>query len=543
MVLKTVLFVVVAAMFLAHIVEARTMELKIGDGKGWSFFGGDWTESAEGVIAPPDVRNLHSRAFYTTKAFGNAKVEFDYNPDYRETGHGIAGLILRAKDPNHFFLVYFPWSGMQLRAKHYWAAVAKVEGDGYIRNIKLAWVPGVASETSRWFHVVVEAKGSTISVSVDGHNAFSVTDSTFKSGRIGLAGYGWYHFKNVKIDGTEVRAGAWDSKAKIPTPSVPLGIDSQNMPTGCVAPNGDILLASGTKMIRSTDKGRTWGKPTDLPEKLGSLTDYGSSMFRTNRGRLIVMLYHTQAQVKKRVPEILMSESTDNGLTWSDPAPSTVGESWPDWPITLYPYGPLVETDDGTLLRFVYGGDPEWEKILTWSGTHNSAFAIRSTDGGKSWSAPIPIDEVVWPGKPRGTIPQSLDFTETTAVAIGNRVMALVRPIYSLTMWQCWSNDAGKSWDSAVRTTFPGYAQCLIRTASGAIVCAHRYPQYSINVSRDNGINWDEGAIIDYPVWAMGNVVEVEPNVLLVTYMNSDRALPLLGQLVKITDKGIENIK
>lgn len=47
----------------------------------------------------------------------------------------------------------------------------------------------------------------------------------------------------------------------------------------------------------------------------------------------------------------------------------------------------------------------------------------------------------------------------------------------------------------------------------------------------------------NYPVWAMGNIIEVEPNVLLCTYMNSDRSLPLLGQLVRITEKGIENIR
>ncbi len=523
--------------------KGTSMDLAVGDGSDWSFVGGRWTENPEGVISPPDAPNLHSRAFYVAKAFGDVSVEFDYNPNYRETGHGMAGLVLRARGPNEFYLVYFPWSGMQLRAKHYWVAVAKIQGDGYIRNIKMAWVPGVASETGRWFRVRTEAKGSAISVFVDGHRAITVTDETFRSGCVGLAGYGWYHFRNIRVSGTEVRPPSWKATGETPVHSFTVGLDSQYMPTGCVAPNGDILLAAGSKKVRSTDKGRTWEAPADLPAALGSLTDYGNSMFRTAKGRLIVMVYRTQDQVKKRISEILISESKDSGETWSEPAASQVAGPWPDWPTNLIPYGPLVETEDGTLLRFLYGGDPEWEKILTWSATHNKAFAIRSTDGGKNWSAPIEIDQVVWPGKPRGSVPGSLDLTESTGVAVGNRVMVLIRPIYSLTMWQCWSNDAGVSWDAAVRTTFPGYAQSLVRTASGAIVCAHRYPQYSINVSRDDGLNWDEGTILDYPVWAMGNIVEVEPDVVLCTYMNASRDKPLLAQLIRVTRSGIEPIK
>ena len=128
--------------------------------------------------------------------------------------------------------------------------------------------------------------------------------------------------------------------------------------------------------------------------------------------------------------------------------------------------------------------------------------------------------------------------------------MALSRPIYSPWMWQCWSSDGGATWDSAARTTYPGYAQSLIRTSSGAIVCAHRYPGYAINVSWDNGLNWDQGAIIDWPTWAMGNLIEVEPDVLLVTYMNSDlgdvanlQKAPLLMQRVKVTKDGIRPVK
>ncbi len=82
--------------------------LTIADGSAWNFHGGDWTENQEGVIRPPDLWNLHSRAFYTEKGFSDCTVEFEFNGDYRETGTGSAGLILRASDPNQFYFVYFP---------------------------------------------------------------------------------------------------------------------------------------------------------------------------------------------------------------------------------------------------------------------------------------------------------------------------------------------------------------------------------------------------------------------------------------------------
>ncbi len=522
------------------------LELRLGDGTGWNFLGGHWTQDENGVIRPPDRRNLHSRAFYTAQAFKDLTVEFEFNANYRETGSGSAGLILRAADANHFYFVYFPWGGQQLRAKHFWAAIAKVQGDGYLRNIKAVWVPGVPSETDRWSRVRVEARGPQISVRVDGRRALSVTDKTYKSGCVGLAGYGWYFFRNVRISGETIPPPAWKNDMEIPTHAFTVGLDSQNMPSGCVAPNGDVLLAAGNVMVRSTDKGLTWGKPETLPEAIAPVSDYGSTMFRTRHGRLIVMVYRTQEQVGKPEPEILLAESTDSGHTWSDPAPCEVAAGWPEAPQNLVPYGPLVETQDGTLLRFLYGAAKEegarFTDVRTWGAIHCKAFVIRSTDGGRSWSAPIELDRPAWSGTKRGTIPGSLDFTEPTGVAIGNKVMALIRPIYSETMWQCWSSDSGATWDAAARVTFPGYAQSMVRTRSGAILCAHRYPHYSVNVSYDGGRNWDEGTVIDYAFWGMGCAVEVQPNVVLFTYMNWERGQPLLAQLIRVTPKGIRPI-
>jgi len=163
----------------AEMTAANSTQLAIGDGSGWSFPVGEWTEDEAGVISPPDERNLHSRSFYTAEGYKDLTAEFEFKGSYGTRGQGSAGLILRAADAGHFYFVYFPWKGQQLRAKHFWAAIAKVEGDGYLRNLKAVWVPGVPSETDRWYKVRVEAQGPEIRVWVDGRFALSVTDETY----------------------------------------------------------------------------------------------------------------------------------------------------------------------------------------------------------------------------------------------------------------------------------------------------------------------------------------------------------------------------
>jgi hypothetical protein len=280
---------------------------------------------------------------------------------------------------------------------------------------------------------------------------------------------------------------------------------------------------------------------------LGVISDYGSSIFCSRDNRLLAMLYQTQTEAKSPVPQISMTESADNVVSWSEPAVSIAERNWPKNPKNLVPYGPVTQGANGVLMRFLLGNasdeDASFKDVRTWGAIHCKAYVIRSTDGGKTWSGPIDIDQPAWVNLPRGGVPGSLDLTEPTAVVLGNTVMALVRPVYSPYMWQCWSRDGGATWDAAARATFPGYAQSMTRTASGAILCAHRFPMYSVNVSRDDGIHWDPGTVIDYPVWAMGCMIEVEPDIVLCTYMNSERSQPLLAQLMRVTCNGLRPVR
>jgi len=346
--------------------ESNEELLVIGDGSNWHFLTGqdvevNWTQDSEGIIDPlidhgekparsPLVPHgyLPKRAFYKKNAYSDFKAEFDFNPHYDYQGSGHAGMILRAEDPKHFYLVYFPYTGQTLRAKNFIVAIAKVEGDGYIRNLKLQWVPNVPSETERWYQVRVEATGPKIEVWVDGRKALAVTDDTYKSGLVGLAGQGRFLFRGVKVSGESHAPDAWNDQATIPEHSFQVGLAGA-MPTGCMAPNGDVLLAVGSQLVRSKDKGRSWSEPETLPEFLGNVGDYGNTMLCTSAGRLMVMIVGTKSG--NSGPPISISESTDSGHTWSQPVLSQVGGDWSDRPDSTPAYGPLVETEDGTLIR------------------------------------------------------------------------------------------------------------------------------------------------------------------------------------------------
>ena len=80
-----------------------------------------------------------------------------------------------------------------------------------------------------------------------------------------MIGYGWYFFRNINITGEKGPPVAWDATQQVPVHSFEVGLSSEDMPSGCVAPNGDVLLAAGNKLVRSKDKGRTWGPPETLP--------------------------------------------------------------------------------------------------------------------------------------------------------------------------------------------------------------------------------------------------------------------------------------
>jgi hypothetical protein len=68
-----------------------------------------------------------------------------------------------------------------------------------------------------------------------------------------------------------------------------------------------------------------------------------------------------------------------------------------------------------------------------------------------------------------------------------------------------------------------------------------RFPGLTMHTTRDDGMTWDDGGggtYIDTSIWAMGSLIEVEPNLVLHIYMDSWQGLAR-AQFIRVTPEGL----
>jgi len=248
--------------------------------------------------------------------------------------------------------------------------------------------------------------------------------------------------------------------------------------------------------------------------------------------------------------KIQRAESKDHGKTWS--ALRNVGDVnfLPEKHATVQPWGSL-ETKDGALLYFASARVDQEEdgcfhghyKGRSYTTLQPGAmYCSRSTDRGETWSEPINMD-----GPPHDDgFPQFLkEVCEVSAAeTLDGKILALIRPIYSPTMWEAWSHDGGKTWKPTSRGQFPMYASCsaMISTTSGALMIGGRFPGMAVQVSRDGGMTWNFYQIDTAP-GANGAMFEIEPDVVLFVYCGLASPQSLRYQIMRLTPAGMEPVK
>jgi photosystem II stability/assembly factor-like uncharacterized protein len=219
--------------------------------------------SAYGVRAeePWTTLSLSGDAIkHSEKAYGDLEAEFEF---CRNSGHGGVGLIVRAQDARHHYVVEFPFCGQQIREGHLWAAITRVDETGWAKVLMLERVPGVPGEAGLWQQARVVVKGDEIQLWVNGRPLPAVRDAMYPAaGRVGMLSWGDSGFRNLRIRGSETEAAAWDEALQPARPwfdpSPAPGKESTSGPTR--APNGDLLMLVNESLMRSTDSGRTWQK-------------------------------------------------------------------------------------------------------------------------------------------------------------------------------------------------------------------------------------------------------------------------------------------
>lgn len=529
--------------------------LHIGDGADWHFVNGPWRDGSDhGLVVPEEtlfrdgdaMQGVHY-AFHRRLCYRDCTVRFQFclQP------HTDVGVVFRAQDESHFQLVHFPSCGQACRAQNFWAAVSGMDDSGYLRVEKRELLRRVPSTIGKSLRASIRLTGSTVQVRLGDYGSFEAQISgTSQPGHIGVFLYGPAQIRDIEIDGEPASTPVWQDQLRQsknwfhPVPA-PRGTWQQPQDFKRLS-NGELLLLFNSRsdqnqsetarsipyLARSDDGGRSWSGSSPLTFAGETNTWFGARFHVTPKGRLIALLPDK--------PGGTIRDSNDGGVTWSAPTKTNL----PLDRLSLAPHA-FLNLSDGAMLAFPYGrfGAPISENVWTWGSVHCQAFCCRSEDDGRTWSSPVNIDTPLIDGKGQ-KVEGNLDLTEVSAVElVSGRVMAFVRPISSPWMWETWSDDGGRTWGACVRGPFPGYASPnMVRTRRGAILIAVREPELTVFCSHDEGVTWDQGTIIDTGIWAMGSLLEVEPDLVLYVYWDSFQGL-MRAQFLRVVNRMVTPVR
>ncbi|MCH8880356.1 MAG: exo-alpha-sialidase [Planctomycetes bacterium] len=178
----------------------------------------------------------------------------------------------------------------------------------------------------------------------------------------------------------------WDTSAQVSTDAQGNWVavwESTDDLGGTIGPDSDIVVS------RSTNNGGSWTSPEPL--NTYAATDASSDRYPilgTDGAGMWLVAWQSVYDLEGTIGEdrdILFSRSTDNGITWSDPAPvnSNAGSD------SGLDYDPELATDGAGNWVIVWRSDDDLDGTI---GNDLDILYSRSTDNGATWSVVQPLN-------------------------------------------------------------------------------------------------------------------------------------------------------
>ena len=325
-------------------------------------------------------------------------------------------------------------------------------------------------------------------------------------------------------------------------------------------PNGDLVAATRSAQVRSTDGAKSWSKVNTLFSNYSCNLSDGETVQFVRRDGLSCDV--APPDEKSDLEGFTKSfgwlvRSRDNGLTEElEQIAIHVPEKMK---LSAMSHARILELRNGSLLGIDYA---RWENdpvvvfgsSVSKDGTvynrdlpKNRIFAFRSTDRGKNWTylSTVAFD------LSRNNRTTLGGFTEPDAVILPNgEVLAFMRSVGGggvRPLRMSRSNDAGNTWSMPLPVADRGVMPVATVMESGVVVVIYGRPYNWLMFSADDGDTW-VGHFQFYhgpkawDAWNYCAVEEVAPDTLLAVYGNADpddiKEGEMLGTFFTVKHKG-----
>ena len=295
----------------------------------------------------------------------------------------------------------------------------------------------------------------------------------------------------------------------------------------------------------SRDAGRTWSQEIDFPPAYAGMMSVG-----LREGGVLFML-GTNGPVEGDKPDqlgykrlifsddFLKYEVSTSVVSLPNVVAHTkwVQHGWPGFSV-----GKIVQLDNGDLLGTLYGnlrGDNNWYRTMI----------VRSTDLGRSWQYHASV--AFSPDDPDPQLAgQYCGYCEPSLALLSNgQLLCIMRtqgthyPGEYRPLYQCWSDDLGKTWTKPVlsKPHLMNIAPVLAVLDNGVVACVYGRPGFHVAFSLDSGHTWqDRVSFSDLPVGVITgqfDMVKVGSNRLLAVGNDSEgtKVWPLTVDRVKVS--------